>query len=63
MDTVRYIRPNTSTGTRLDYCRYLLVSQINYTLTNLAEHSDRRLSHLPGDAFEVVITEEIVYGD
>lgn len=25
--------------TRLDYCQYLLVSQINYTLTNFAEHS------------------------
>ena len=29
---------------RLDYCQYLLVSQINYTLTNLADHSER-LSH------------------
>ena len=57
------MRPKTSTVTRLDYCQYLLVSQINYTLTNLAEHSDRRLSRLPCDAFEVVITEEIVYGD
>ena len=27
--------------TRLDYCQYLLVSQINYTLTNFAEHTDR----------------------
>jgi hypothetical protein len=26
--------------TRLDYCQYLLVSQINYTLTNFAEHSE-----------------------
>jgi hypothetical protein len=25
--------------TRLDYCQYLLVSQINYTLTNFADHS------------------------
>ena len=25
--------------TRLDYCQYLLSSQINYTLTNLADHS------------------------
>ena len=24
--------------TRLDYCQYLLVSQINYTLTNVADH-------------------------
>src|SRR5215218_3826171 len=29
---------------RLDYCQYLLVSQINYTLTNFANHSER-LSH------------------
>lgn len=27
--------------TRLDYCQYLLVSQINYTLTNFAQHSER----------------------
>ncbi len=26
--------------TRLDYCRYLLVSQINYTLTNFADYTD-----------------------
>lgn len=26
--------------TRLDYCQYLLVSQINYTLTNFANHSE-----------------------
>ena len=25
--------------TRLDYCQYLLVSQLNYTLTNFADHS------------------------
>jgi len=25
----------------LDYCQYLLVSQINYTLTNFAEHSEK----------------------
>ena len=27
--------------TRLDYCQYLLVSQINYTLTNFAEHCEK----------------------
>jgi hypothetical protein len=27
--------------TRLDYCQYLLVSQINYTLTNFAEHTEK----------------------
>jgi hypothetical protein len=26
--------------TKLDYCQYLLSSQVNYTLTNLAEHLD-----------------------
>jgi len=30
--------------TRLDYCQFLLSSQINYTLTHFAEHS-RRFSH------------------
>ncbi|MEO0488772.1 MAG: hypothetical protein AAFW84_08205 [Cyanobacteria bacterium J06635_15] len=27
--------------TRLDYCQYLLVSQIHYTLTHFADHSER----------------------
>lgn len=27
--------------TRLDYCQYWLVSQINYTLTNYAEHTEK----------------------
>jgi hypothetical protein len=26
-------------ATRLDYCQYLLSSQVNYTLTNFADHS------------------------
>jgi hypothetical protein len=30
-----------STVTRLDYCQYLLVSQINYTLTNFANHTEK----------------------
>jgi hypothetical protein len=30
--------------TRLDYCQYLVSSQINYTLTNFAEHS-AKFSH------------------
>jgi hypothetical protein len=29
------------TPTRLDYCHYLLSSQINYTITNFADHSER----------------------
>ena len=35
------MRPKTQTITRLDYCQYLLVSQINYTLTNFADHSEK----------------------
>ena len=27
--------------TRLEYCQYLLVTQINYTLTNFADHSNK----------------------
>jgi len=34
------MRPRTQTVNRLDYCQYLLVSQINYTLTNFADHSE-----------------------
>jgi hypothetical protein len=30
--------------TKLDYCQYLLSSQINYTLTNLADHLET-ISH------------------
>jgi hypothetical protein len=30
--------------TRIDYCQYLLVSQINYTLTNFADHMEE-MSH------------------
>ena len=35
------MRPRQERVTRLGYCQYLLVSQINYTLTNYAEHTDR----------------------
>ena len=35
------MRPKTQNITRLDYCQYLLVSQINYTLTNFADHSEK----------------------
>ena len=27
--------------TRLDFCQYLLISQISYTLPNFADHSER----------------------
>jgi hypothetical protein len=35
------MNPNKVRVTRLDYCQYLLVSQINYTLTNYAEHTEK----------------------
>ena len=49
------MRAKTERVTRVDYCQYLLVSQINYTLTNYAEHTerfshDRANRYLAGDA-------------
>ena len=35
------MRPRKERVTRSDYCQYLLVSQINYTLTNYAKHTDK----------------------
>lgn len=35
------MRPRKERVTRLDYCQYLLVSQINYTLTNYADHTEK----------------------
>jgi hypothetical protein len=35
------MRPKKERVTRIDYCQYLLASQINYTLTNFAEHSEK----------------------
>lgn len=35
----------TKRPTRLDYCQYLLVSQINYTITNYADHTPKQMSH------------------
>jgi hypothetical protein len=32
---------NKESVTRLDYCQYLLISQINYTLTNFADHAEK----------------------
>jgi len=34
------MKPMKQTVNRLDYCQYLLSSQINYTLTNFAEHAE-----------------------
>jgi len=48
------MRPKTQTVSRLDYCQYLLVSQINYTLTNFADHSEK-FSH---DALNRYVTGE-----
>ena len=35
------MRARIARVTRLDYCQYLLVSQINYTLSNYAEHTEK----------------------
>jgi hypothetical protein len=35
------MRRRTQIISRLDYCQYLLVSQISYTLTNFSEHSEK----------------------
>jgi hypothetical protein len=54
--------------TRLDYCQYLLSSQINYTLTNFAEHTDE-FSHdavnryLSGEQITPRLVWENVKGD
>lgn len=34
------MKPNNQPVSRLDYCQYLLISQINYTLTNFAEYTE-----------------------
>ncbi len=40
--------------TRIEYCQYLLVSQINYTLTNFADHSE----HFSHDAINRYLSGE-----
>ena len=61
------MRPKTQTVTRLEYCQYLLVSQINYTLTNFAEHSEK-FSHdalnryMAGEQLRPKLTWENVQG-
>ena len=40
--------------TKLNYCQYLLSSQINYTITNLAEH----LEHISNDAINYYLKRE-----
>jgi len=62
------MRPKTQTITRLDYCQYLLVSQINYTLTNFADHSEK-FSHdalnryMAGERLQPKLTWENVKDD
>ena len=34
------MKTNSQPVTRIDYCQYLLSSQINYTLTYFAEHTE-----------------------
>lgn len=44
METTCYhyrMNAKTERVRRLDYCQYLLVSQINYTLTNYADHTEK----------------------
>ena len=59
------MRPRTQTVSRLDDCQDLLVSQINYTLTNFAEHREK-FSHdalnryLDGDKLSPKLTWESV---
>jgi len=35
------MKPRSQPVTRIDYCQYLLISQINYTLTHFAEHTEK----------------------
>jgi hypothetical protein len=62
------MRTKSQTVTRLDYCQYLLVSQINYTLTNVADHSEK-FSHdafnryVAGERLQPKLTWENVKGD
>lgn len=42
--------------TKLNYCQYLLSSQINYTMTNLAEH----LSNISHDKINYYLKNDVV---
>mgnify|MGYP001347364323 CR=1 FL=1 len=48
------MNPPTSSVTRLDYCQYLLSTQINYTLTYFADHS----AHFSHDAINRYLADE-----
>lgn len=61
------MNPRPDSITRLDYCQYLLSSQINYTLTNFAEHSaqfshDAINRYLAGDQITPRLVWENVQG-
>lgn len=61
------MRPKKERVTRLDYCQYLLSSQINYTLTNFAEHAehfshDAANRYLAGDEIRPRLVWENVKG-
>jgi hypothetical protein len=61
------MRRKAQTVTRLEYCQYLLVSQINYRLTNFAEHSetfshDAANRYLAGEQLRPKLTWENVQG-
>ena len=67
VDKFGCMRPKSQNVTRLDYCQYLLVSQINYTLTNFADHSEK-FSHdalnryVAGERLQPKLTWENVKG-
>ena len=54
-----HMRPRKERVTRLDYCQYLLVSQINYTLTNSAEHTEKFSHEMANRYLGRVINEAI----
>ena len=61
------MKPKKERVTRLDYCQYLLWSQINYTLTNYAAHSktfshDMSNRYLAGDEIRPRLVWENVAG-
>ena len=61
------MKPRKDRVSRLDYCQYLLVSQINYTLTNYADHTetfshDMANRYLAGDEIRPRLVWENVKG-
>ena len=61
------MEPKRQPVTRIDYCQYLLISQINYTLTNFADHTehfshDAMNRYLAGDQVRPRLVWENVQG-